>query len=43
MMLEGHPVDTNRELVNPIGHDQEKVRCDVTVGEDMGLVWDKQT
>ena len=42
-MLDGYPVDINRELVNPIGHDHEKVRCEVTIGDDMGFVWNKQT
>ena len=42
-MLDGHPVDINRELVNPIGHDHEKVRCEVTIGDDIGFVWNKQT
>ena len=42
-MLDGHPVDINRELVNPIGHDHERVRCEVTIGDDMGFVWNKQT
>ena len=42
-MLDGYPVDINRELVNPIGHDHERVRCEVTVGEDMGFIWNKQT
>ena len=43
LMLDGYPVDINRELVNPIGHDHERVRCEVTVGEDMGFIWNKQT
>ena len=42
-MLDGYPVDINRELVNPIGHDHEKVRCEVTIGDDIGFVWNKQT
>ena len=43
LMLDGYPVDINRELVNPIGHDHEKVRCEVTIGDDMGFIWNKQT
>ena len=43
LMLDGYPVDINRELVNPIGHDHEKVRCEVTIGDDIGFVWNKQT
>ena len=42
-MLDGYPVDINRQLVNPIGHDHEKVMCEVTIGDDMGFVWNKQT
>ena len=41
-MLDGHPVDINRELVNPIGHNHEKLRCEVTIGDDIGFVWNKQ-
>ena len=33
-MLDGYPVDINRQLVNPIGHDHEKVMCEVTIGDD---------
>ena len=43
LMFDGWPVDINRELVNPIGHDHEKLRCEVTIGDDIGFVWDKQT
>ena len=43
LMLDGYPVDINRELVNPIGHDHERVMCDVTIGDDMGFKWNKQT
>jgi len=43
LMFDGWPVDINRELVNPIGHDHERVRCEVTVGDDMGFVWNKQS
>ena len=43
LMLDGYPVDINRELVNPIGHDHEKVRCEVTIGDDIGFIWNKQT
>ena len=43
LMLDGYPVDINRQLVNPIGHDHEKVMCEVTIGDDMGFVWNKQT
>ena len=42
-MFDGWPVDINRQLVNPIGHDHEKVMCEVTIGDDMGFVWNKQT
>ena len=42
LMLDGHPVDINRELVNPIGHNHEKLRCEVTIGDDIGFVWNKQ-
>lgn len=42
LMLDGYPVDINRELVNPIGHEHERVRCEVTIGDDMGFVWNKQ-
>ena len=43
LMFDGWPVDINQELVNPIGHDHEKLRCEVTIGDDIGFVWDKQT
>ena len=43
LMLDGYPVDINRELVNPIGDDHEKVRCEVTIGDDIGFIWNKQT
>ena len=43
LMLDGYPVDINRQLVNPIGHDHEKVRCEVTIGDDIGFIWNKQT
>ena len=43
LMFDDCPVDINRELVNPIGHNHEKVMCEVTVGDDIGFVWNKQT
>lgn len=42
-MLDGYPVDINRQLVNPIGHEHERVMCEVTIGDDMGFVWNKQS
>ena len=42
-MLDGYPVDINRQLVNPIGHEHERVMCEVIVGDDMGFVWNKQS
>lgn len=33
----GLPVDVSRELENPIGHEHEKVMCDITLGSDIGF------
>ncbi len=43
LMLDGYPVDINRQLVNPIGHEHERVMCEVTIGDDMGFKWNKQS
>ena len=36
-MLDGYHLDINRQLVNPIGHEHERVRCEVTIGDDITL------
>ena len=41
-MFMGYDVDIDRELENPIGHKHEKVKCEVTLGDDVGFVWNKQ-
>ena len=42
LMFMGYDVDIDRELENPIGHKHEKVKCEVTLGDDVGFVWNKQ-
>ena len=37
------PVDINQQMNNPQGHNHEKIWCDVTVGDDIGFRWNKQT
>ena len=39
----GLPVDVNQELENPVGHDHAKVRCDITLGTDIGFRLNRQT
>ena len=37
LLVLGEKVDVNQELVNPIGHDHDKVLCEVTIGTDIGF------
>jgi len=39
----GLPVDVNKELENPVGHEHAKVLCDITLGTDIGFRFNKQT
>ena len=36
-------VDINQQMNNPQGHNHEKIWWDVTVGDDIGFRWNKQT
>ena len=37
LLVLGEKVDVNQELVNPVGHDHDKVLCEVTIGTDIGF------
>lgn len=37
------PVDINQWIDNPEGHDHERVYCEVTIGDDIGFIWNKQS
>jgi len=39
----GLPVDINKELENPVGHEHAKVLCDITLGTDIGFRLNTQT
>ena len=39
----GLPVDVNKELENPVGHEHAKVLCDITLGTDIGFRLNTQT
>ena len=37
LLVLGEKVDVNQELKNPVGHDHDKVLCEVTIGTDIGF------
>tara|TARA_B100001113_G_C21100256_1_gene618437 strand:+ start:210 stop:593 length:384 start_codon:yes stop_codon:yes gene_type:complete len=43
LLVMGLPVDVNRELENPVGHEHAKVHCDITLGSDIGFRWNRNT
>ena len=43
LLVMGLPVDVNKELENPVGHEHTKVHCDITLGTDIGFRWNRNT
>lgn len=43
LLVMNYQVDTNQFIENPLGHQHEKVLCDVTIGNDIGFRWNSQT
>jgi len=43
LLLLGEKVDINQTLENPVGHNHDKLICDITVGTDIGFRFNKVT